>query len=44
MNYNDYMTAPEASNIIRLIIEGRLSWMDKKTQLGLIKPVIDSIS
>ena len=37
------MKATHATNIIRLIIDGRLPWMDRKTQLGLIKPVIDSI-
>ena len=38
------MKVTEATNIIRLVIDGRLPWMDKKAQLGLIKPIIDSIN
>jgi len=38
------MKATEATNIIRLIIDGRLPWMDRKAQMGLVKPVIDSIN
>ena len=37
------MKATEATNIIRLVIDGRLPWMDRKSQLGLIKPIIDDI-
>ncbi len=37
------MKATEATNIIRLVVDGRLPWMDRKTQLSLIKPVIDDI-
>jgi len=37
------MTAPEATNIIRLVIDGRLPWMERKAQLSLIKPIIESI-
>lgn len=38
------MNAPEATNIIRLIIDGRLPWMDRKAQLSLINPIINSIN
>jgi len=37
------MKATEATNIIRLVIDGRLPWMGRKAQLSLIKPIIDSI-
>ncbi len=38
------MKATEATNIIRLVIDGRLPWMDRKSQLSLIKPIIDDIT
>ena len=40
--YN-HMKATEATNIIRLVIDGRLPWMERKSQLNLIKPIIDDI-